>query len=173
MHGMNPRTILGKEYWDKTRNKSYKDNEYCCYACGIHKLNAKKYKWLEAHELWNINYENGKCKIDKIVPLCHYCHNFIHTGRLYMEYTNKKITYNEIKDILLHGINILKENNLRMYYFTYVLCRELGIEEAININIITYPEFKVEWKDIYLLLENKKYYSKFKDIKEWKKYYSN
>lgn len=89
LHGISPRTINGQFWWDKVRQSVYKKYDYHCIACGVSKQDAKKHKWLEAHEFWKISYSTGRCEITSIEPLCHYCHNFIHSGRL------AKIVYNE------------------------------------------------------------------------------
>jgi hypothetical protein len=83
LHGLNPRSILGIEWWDKVRYEAQKRNNFKCFACGIDKYETKE-KWLEGHEYWNIDYKTGKCEVVSIEPLCHKCHNFIHSGRLAM-----------------------------------------------------------------------------------------
>ena len=92
LHHVNPRSILGKEWWDVQRQKAYKENNYCCWACGIHKSEAKYHQWLEGHEHYDINYETGCVKLKEIVALCHSCHNSIHTGRMQLLRKRKEIS---------------------------------------------------------------------------------
>ena len=96
LHGIAPRTIMGDEWWNIERQKVYASTDYHCIACGVHKSKAKVHQWLEAHEYWNIDYKKGICKIVSIEPLCHYCHNFIHSGRLNMILDDEK-TKDEVR----------------------------------------------------------------------------
>ena len=63
LHGMNPRSILGKEWWDIKRREAYATHNYCCWACGIPKSKAKYHNWLEGHETYQINYKIGEAKL--------------------------------------------------------------------------------------------------------------
>jgi hypothetical protein len=93
-------TVMIKDKVDmKDIDEVYAKYDYHCIACGVHKTKAKKFKWLEAHESYSINYKKGICKIESIEPLCHYCHNFIHSGRLGMILGRQK-THNEVEEIL-------------------------------------------------------------------------
>ncbi len=170
LHGMNPRTILGKEWWDKTRQEAYASTNYHCCACGVHKSEAKKHKWLEAHEYWDINYMTGICEVKDIVPLCHYCHNFIHSGRLSMIAGESK-SIKEVKDILKHGFKILKENNLECFRTTQRLAKQLNVGrdgvKAYKLKINN----DLKWSDFVLILEGKEYRSKFANMQEWLNFY--
>lgn len=171
LHGMNPRTILGRDWWDKERLYAQQKTLYHCAACGVHKREAKKHKWLEGHEYWDIDYNTGICKVVSIEPLCHYCHNFIHSGRLSM-IMGKVITKDEVIEILEHGFRILSKNNLQAFYFTVDLANKLGANTygVKSYNISVNPNLK--WKDYVLILNDKKYYSKFKNQKEWLNHYN-
>jgi len=170
LHGLNPRTILGKDWWDKVRLNAQEINKFKCVACGTHKSELIKYKWLEGHEYWDINYHTGKCEVKSIEPLCHYCHNFIHSGRLSM-IIGKEKTKQEIIDILEHGFKILSEHNLKAFPFTIDLAKEIGANnfkvEAYNIDVNP----KIKWSDFKMILEGKEYSSKFKNEEEWSNFY--
>jgi len=171
LHGLNPRTILGKDWWDITRQKAYKSTDYHCVACGVKKQEAKKFHWLEAHEYWNIDYTKGIAEVISIEPLCHYCHNFIHSGRLAM-IINKDKSEEEVKDILEHGFKIISDNNLQCFPFTLDLAEDLN---ANTFNVKSYDNqiSSVDWSEWKIILEGKEYKSKFKNYEEWKKYYIN
>jgi hypothetical protein len=170
LHGLSPRTIKGKIWWDATREEVYKSMDYHCIACGVEKLKAKKHKWLEAHEFWNINCQTGICKVDSIVPLCHYCHNFIHSGRLAM-IINKEKSEAEVIEILEHGFSILKNNKLKAFMPTIKLAEQIG---ARTFNVKGYTpntNNKLKWSDFTLVFEGTEYRSKFSSIEDWKSFY--
>jgi hypothetical protein len=154
LHGVNPRTIKGRYWWDKVRQEAYESTNYHCVACGVHKMFAKKHQWLEAHENLTVDYETGLCEVKTIEPLCHYCHNFIHCGRLYMIEGTEKST-REVIDILEHGFRVLKENNLKACDFTFGFARHLGAE-TLEVEKFKAPSFAsgIEFK---LLLEGEIY----------------
>ena len=95
--GINPRRLLGKDWWDSMRKQVYKRNNRCCLACGISEQ-------LDAHERYVYDFENHISTFVEIVPLCHKCHLFIHWRSV--ENRNKR------REILIHGMQLLKKNHL-------------------------------------------------------------
>jgi len=170
LHGMAPRTIMGEDWWNETRQKVYQSTDYHYAACGVHKSQAKKFQWLEAHEYWRIDYKKGVCEIKSIEPLCHYCHNFIHSGRLAM-IIGKEKSVNEVKEILEHGFKILSDNNLKCFPFTLGLARQVSAN-TFGVKPYKIPESKIKWDEWKLIFEGKEYYSKFKNIDDWENTYS-
>ena len=171
MHGLSPRTIEGEDWWNKIRQEVYAKYDYHCIACGTPKKEVLGHnKWLEAHEFWDIDYYKGICKIKSIEPLCPYCHNFIHSGRLRMILEKEKSVY-EIKDILEHGFKILSENDLKCFSPTLAFANTIG---ANSYGVKGYHLFgeEVPWDKWYLLWNKKKYYSKFASYWEWKEFYN-
>lgn len=170
LHGLNPRTILGNEWWCKVRKKAQELNKYRCFSCGIHKSKAKLHKWLEGHEIWNIDYHTGRCEVIGIASLCHYCHNFIHTGRLHALIMNGDISIDLGIDILQHGFDLLKDKNIKVFEYTYYMAIELGVD------IYDIKFYKVyddcEWSDYHMVLANKIYRSKFETYEEWLDFYN-
>lgn len=171
LHGLSPRTIMGEQWWNTTRQQVYKSTEYHCIACGVHKKDAKKYNWLEAHEYWEINYDNGICKVISLEPLCHYCHNFIHSGRLHM-IMGKEKSKNEVMEILEHGLKILFKNNLKCFPFTHKFATDLGCYTNNIDPYIIKINPNLSWNEWVLIFEGKEYRSKFKSYEEWKLFYS-
>ena len=172
LHGISPRTIKGQAWWDITRQEVYASTDYCCLACGVHKTEAKYHKWLEAHEDYTIDYNKGEVKINKIIPLCHSCHSFIHSGRLVV--TALKTNPDKVFDILRHGLKILEKNNLKGFEYTIDVANKLEIKhncKPIEFNMD--PNDCAEWSDWKLILDDKEYYSKFKDYEDWKQFYKN
>ena len=108
MHEVSPRTIMGQAWWDIVRREAYLSTNYHCAACGVHKSQAKKHQWLEAHEVYDIDYEKGTMTFVEIVPLCHYCHNCIHSGHMAMLVDAGEMTKKIMNEIKKHGEVVLK-----------------------------------------------------------------
>lgn len=167
LHEVNPRNIMGKEKWDVVRQEAYASTDYHCIACGVHKNQAKGPKWLEAHEFYDIDYGMGRVEIEKIIPLCHYCHNFIHSGRLSMIIGKEKMR-DEVIDILEHGFNILSKHGLSAFAFTLHFAEEIGAETyGVDPNIT--PDGEVPaWEDWRLVWDGIEYPPKYKTYAEWR-----
>ena len=157
LHGTNPRTLLGKDWWDEKRQVAYEENNYCCWACGVHKLNAKYHKWLEAHECYEINYAEGKAEMVYISALCHSCHNYIHSGRMQMILGTTEMPPEKFTEILKHGDDIVGE---------------VLKTKPKNPFIIGSIFDTANWSDWKLVIDKKEYSGKFKDIEEWYNFYN-
>lgn len=170
LHGISPRTIMGQAWWDKTRRDVYASTNYHCIACGVPKESAKEHKWLEAHEFYKIDYTRGVVTIESIEPLCHFCHNFIHSGRLAM-IIDKEIPRGLAVEILEHGFFILSINKLKCFPGTLELAKVIG---ACTFKVKAYavPEDTVAWGDWRLVFRGIEYHSNFSCYDEWEKHYS-
>ena len=154
LHGMNPRSILGQTWWNKQRQIAYAKEDYHCMACGVHKTNAKYHKWLEAHECYEFDYPKGIARMIEIVALCHCCHNFIHSGKLMMDYQSGRITIDRYDAILRHGEKII-----------------MVVRNMKNPYIINEAEGLTDWSKWRLIIEGKEYYSQFKNFDDWRNFY--
>ncbi len=148
LHGMAPRTILGDKWWNKQRHAAAARNLYKCWACNIPKSKAKKHKWLEGHESYNIDWDKGTCTLIEIVSLCHYCHNFIHRGRLAVLLERGEIDQNFYNDVIKHGMNLTSH-----------------LEQP------TLPIKMAAWEEWVMIIDGVPYSSRFKDAREWELYY--
>lgn len=162
LHGVAPRSVLGNSWWEKTRQAAYKATNYHCLACGIHKSLARGKQWLEGHEVYSINYRKGKMIYLETVALCHYCHNYIHDGRLNSLLDQGKITHQKFAAILQHGDTVLAEAGLTRLSHEE---RSLLVLRAIKMGRVA------PWKKWRLVLEGKEYPPKFATEKDWKKRY--
>ena len=108
LHGVAPRVVLGTKWWDRTRKEAYRSTSFHCIACGVHKTAAKVKQHLEAHEVYEVDYEAGRMKYIRAVPLCYFCHNYIHDGRLQLLLQAGKISHKRYTDIIQHGDAVLK-----------------------------------------------------------------
>lgn len=151
MHGVVPREILGTKWWNATRKAAYASTDQHCVACGLHKLVSKGRQWLEAHEVYEIDYLEGKMSYVETVPLCHYCHNYVHDGRLQALLDQGKIQHAKYVAIIQHGDRIIK---------------------AAGLVRARYSGPFADWSDWRLLLEGKEYPPKFKTFEDWIKAHS-
>ena len=107
LHGVNPRSVLGKKWWDEQRYLAYEENDRFCWACG------KRPDRLEAHECYDVDYEQGIAVFTEVVALCSLCHNFIHSNRLTIM-VKKGIYTPEFFDMVRsHGMKVLREAGLQ------------------------------------------------------------
>ena len=150
LHTMAPRTIKGKEWWDKKRQAAYEKANYYCMACGVHKTEAKYHNWLEAHECYEIDYKKGTATFIEVVALCHSCHAYIHLGRLSMLLAGNKISEKMAKDIIRHGDRLIKKNKLKHP---------------------PEPTVIADWADWLMIIGKKKYKGKFNSQDEWEEYF--
>ena len=147
LHGVSPRVIMGNRWWQATRQATYKVASYHCLACGVSKLNARYRQWLEAHEVYKVDYLLGRSYYLRTVPLCVSCHNYIHSGRLAMLLGEGKITHTKYTQILIHGDSVLQAANLP--------------------RPVPYNGPMAVWGDWRLVFEGKEYPPKFKTQQEW------
>jgi hypothetical protein len=154
LHEVNPRSIKGQKWWDEQRHKIYEQQGYCCAACGVYKSETKgSKKWLECHEVYDINYKLGKLFFVKLIALCPYCHSFIHIARLQMLYEKGEISLRGYLSVLTHGKEILEKNNLLLEWE----------RSKRNVNEISVPP----WDRWRLVFEGNEYPPKYKSQKIW------
>jgi hypothetical protein len=172
LHGLNPRTLKGDEWWDRTRQEVYASTGYHCYACGVHKRAALFHKWLEAHEMYKYDYEEGVAELIKIIPLCHACHNFIHSGRLLAMYQSKEVTKEYAKTVLERGFRILAENKLECFPGTLITADHVGCD-TYCVRPYKMPDFIADWCRWRLIMDGQEHYTKYDDIEEWHNHYQS
>ena len=149
LHGVNPRSVLGQKWWDVTRKKVYAENNYHCFACGIYRADITPRAVLHAHESYKIDYPEGRVELDRIIALCPDCHNLIHSQRYGCLFDRG--------DIDLEDAWLLERH------------RELVLGDLKRID---YIGLVARWEDWHLVIDGKKYYSKFKNEQEWREYYA-
>lgn len=76
-------------------------------ACGVHASEAKGRQWMEAHEQYTINYQKGRMKYVGAISLCHYCHAYLHDGRLEWLLQTGQIHHAKYVAIHQHGDRVL------------------------------------------------------------------
>lgn len=112
LHGVAPRVVLGANWWAREKRLVYKSTNYHCQACGVFKSDALLRQWLEAHEIYDIDYRLGRATYVKAVPLCHCCHNYIHDGRLQALLKQGLVSHYKYSVIMRHGDRVLSNAGL-------------------------------------------------------------
>lgn len=178
LHGLAPREVKGRTWWDKVRKEAYAEKGHHCWACGKHAKTEEKWNkpFLEAHENYFINYEEGYMEITEITALCHLCHAFIHSGRLSALFDTDQMPIPKAEYILKRGFKLLKDNNLTPFFGTArVYANLFDPSTSPRAEELTEQQSKSniqqDWTKWHLRLEGEKYYSKFKNLKEWSKHY--
>lgn len=104
---------MGKGWWDVERRRAYASTGYKCAACDTHKRDAHYHQWLEAHELYDIDYPKGRMTLKEIVPLCHCCHNYIHSGRMQALVDKGEMEEGKMNFILNRGNRLIEMAGLQ------------------------------------------------------------
>ncbi len=151
LHGVAPREILGKSWWDKTRREAYKSTDFHCQACGVSKYYARVHKWLEGHELYRINYSRGTMTYIETVPLCHLCHNYIHDGRMLALLEKRQVSQQKYAAVIQHGDRVLRKAGLSR--------PPHGQRE---------PRRMAKWGKWRLVLNGVEHPPKYKTIEQWR-----
>lgn len=160
---VNPRSILGLKWWNATRKAAYKSTDEHCIACGVAKSEARSRAWLEGHEVYEINYKRGISKYIETVPLCHFCHNYIHDGRMKQMLLKGQLHHAKYVNVILHGDRVLKDAGLSR------LTHEEREQQFILMELAGEVAPWHKWR---LLLNGKKYSPKYKTLEAWMKHYA-
>lgn len=165
LHFQNPRSILTKideDWWNRTRRKVYEAQDLHCACCGVHQKDQIGWvkNQLDAHELYEINYETGEVKLKSIVPLCKACHNGIHFGRLTAQFESGKIQPKTYYQIISYCNTVLSNAGLP----------KKNWDATVNDNLHNVP-----WENWHLTLiidgKEQKFYSLFKDQADLEAHY--
>lgn len=147
LHGLAPRVVLGKAWWDAARRTAYRSTGYHCQACGVYKDAAKGRRWLEGHEVYRIDFLAGTMKYLETVPLCHFCHCYTHRGRLKALLEQRLVTQAKYAAIIQHGDAILA---------------------AVGITRTIPPvAYQVPWGEWRLIIGRKRYKPLYRNLDEW------
>lgn len=153
LHGCAPRVVLGKEWWEATRQAAYRKNRHCCWACGVHKSQADVKQWLEAHETYKIDYASGRMELDVVAALCHLCHNYIHSGRLQALLERGEVTQEFADKVERHGDAVLRKAGL------------LAVKRRLTIES---PKC-AEWGQWRMVIQGKEYGPTSRDFEAWER----
>lgn len=164
LHGVNPRSIEGQEWWDEVRSKAYRNNNDCCWACGIHRSKAEFHQWLEAHEIYEVDYKKAQMTLKSVAALCHSCHNFIHLGRLKELLRAGKVDHKKYSAIFVHGNVVIRKYHLQKKHAKLRRRHRRNHKKS---------SLRHRWGDWHLLWKGKKHHSHHKGPNEWAEYYQS
>jgi hypothetical protein len=162
LHGVNPRTVKGRKWWDAKRKLVYKSTNYHCLACGVHKYDAVGPKHLEAHEIYDVDYSRGRAVFQEIVPLCNFCHSYIHDGRLQNLLQTNQLPHSKFARIIQHGDRVLKAAGL---------VRPTRNQREAEIDKIISSGNMAPWGEWRMVMGKHFYEPKFKTLEEWIKFH--
>ena len=166
LHGLAPRVIFGASWWRKERARIIAEQENRCGACGVHLSQAEFHQWLEAHEVYNIDFEGARAVYVGPIALCHACHQFIHSGRLLAVLEKGEISYDRVYRIVDRGLDLCFKNEVTPYIGLKPLVDYLGIKWGSFWEPAVYGK----WSDWRLVVDGVEYEG-FKTIEEWAEYY--
>lgn len=169
LSGVAPRVVLGQVWWDATRFTAYASTENHCVACGIPKRNAMDSRHLEGHELYDLDLRAGRMTYLETVPLCHWCHAFIHDGRLLALLRKGEIDRVKVEAIMQHGketlLSSLSPNEARRLRRMWP-----GIAKP---NIHRVSKSMPPWADWRMVVDGKEYPPMYKSEAEWARAFGN
>ena len=152
LHGVAPRAVLGSKWWNEVRQAAYESTDYHCIACGVHKTRARGRQWMEAHEVYRTDYIIGRLYFIEAIPLCNYCHSFIHSGRLQALLDRNQITQQRYVAVIQHGERVLAKAGL--------------------VKPKQYDGPMAEWGKWRLVVGRRMFRPKFKSLEEWVKHFN-
>lgn len=180
LHGLNPRSLLGQEWWDNQRHAAYRKYGYRCWACGMPKGSDPFKPWLEGHESYQYDYRKGTARLVEVVALCHSCHSFIHSGRLWALYKAGEVSHMQIKHIIDTRMEMLQKAGLKPFPATMqiwvVLTDDLELRDIragmyLKRQKEATPHTNVRWEDWRLILYGHQYKPIIKNMEEWERKY--
>jgi hypothetical protein len=158
---MAPRVVLGGKWWNDARRAAYESTDFHCLACGVSKYRVKGGRQiLDAHEVYQTDYQAGRMVFVEAVPLCPYCHAYIHDGRLKMLLDKHEITQARYAAVIQHGDTVLAQAKLSKPTHNI---REAAMKEAIVAGQVA------EWAAWRLVVNGVEYPPLYKTFEEWKK----
>lgn len=181
LHGIAPRTVLGRRNWDIMRKQCYADAGNKCEICG------REEGVKHAHELYSTNWKKGYADFERCVCVCPKCHVYgIHSGRAITLHKRGNPLYPAYK--LLDGAeNVFKmvyqynqehpNKQLRVYvtFLEYLKCDDLRDEmkrmiEKYEVKFYMEDEKNVApWGEWRLRIGDEEYPTPYHSQEEWQK----
>lgn len=115
LHGLNPRKVKGRTWWDAERRAAYKKNNYFCWVCNVGDIQ------LHGHERYDVDYQKGLAVYIQTVALCNECHMFIHSGFYYHKTRGNK----DFRNLIERGIELLESHQLALPWSLFLTLKSI------------------------------------------------
>ena len=97
LHGVNPRQLMRATEWDRIRKETYEKFNHKCAICGASGLD-QGFSWsVEAHEIWDYDFDTCTQYFEGLVALCPICHKTIHWQQNEMAYMSGSLSFVEFE----------------------------------------------------------------------------
>jgi hypothetical protein len=150
LHGVNPRTIKGQDWWDSVRHPVYRKSNWCCWACGSN-------DGINAHESYEYDQEHYVARLAEVVALCHDCHRFVHSFMTYSNWLHGGIKFNELERILHRGRDILTRAGLKPHILTRSLIYAIDDKSRKDVFTIAAEESGNDRKQLRAFMLSRKW----------------
>lgn len=166
LHGVNPRTIMGKAAWDEERRRVYRKYGFTCAACGVNGRDAFPVTRLEAHERFRVDYRARRMELIGMEPVCPACHAFIHGGLLEIRLRSGQMSREIVRRILSHGVSVLAAIGGTVPQAAHHLCGRLGVRHGLRVAA---PPPATRWSGWRLLWDGREYPSPYPTEADWRR----
>lgn len=156
LHGVAPRKMMGRAWWDDVRHRCYRTSGRQCACCGVYFSQVEGYARPEAHEVYDIDYAKGRATFKEVVALCHWCHMSIHIGLVESLFHQGEMdfeTYHKIQDHREHHV-------------------KLALEEGYTYPDRT-PGERVPWSDWRMVIDGQEFEPIFATYGDWLAHYGD
>jgi hypothetical protein len=177
LHKLAPRVIESAYWWKKQRGIMLEEQQLRCKACGTLVGSPSQ---LDLHEEYHVNYKEGYSDVKGMVGLCKDCHSFIHNGLLYTRAKKGEISFDKANFVFRRGFALLKDAGLEpnyaaaVHYLNLLEYFDKPVSEELRnrVAMLTFDRASInsepDWTKWHLRWNGKKYYSLFKDMKDWR-----
>ena len=164
LHGLNPRTIMGRTAWDGERRRVYRKYGFTCAACGVNGRDAFPLTRLEAHERFSVDYGARRMTLVGMEPVCPACHAFVHGGLLELRLHSGQVSRELGRRILEHGTGVLRQSGGVVPRAAHGLCAKLGVRHGLRVAA---PPPVTGWAGWALIWEGEEYPSPYPTEADW------
>lgn len=162
LSGVSPREIMGQEWWDGQRKEAYAGNNGHCWACGVLS------DGLDAHEVYEYDYQRAIATFKEVVALCKNCHAFVHLG-----HTKNTESERRFRAVAKHGHRVLKKAGLKASWHVrmFIGFFDLGLV-SLFIDSDPMPDIQMPpWHKWRMIFEGKEYGPRFDSPAQLEEHY--